>query len=427
MRASIAHVLGTAALVALPALVSAQAPAAPAAQAPAAAPAPPPPVGQGRRSRPRTSISAWFAPVGDGKENPPKYEPKRIKLSDFKGKQNVVVAFFPAAFSPGCTNEMKQYQTSHGTFTAANTKVLGVSVDSTWSNRAFREQLGVEFPILSDWKRDAARRLRPARRATPASPAAPRSSSTRPASCARSTSAARRSIRPASSGCARRSKPSERGPAPTRNHPRHRRSRLLHRSRRTAARLAVGDQPADPPARRGAERGRLPARRPAHPHHAGGRSAAPAQSPRLPGSEGHGRADQRLAPGPARPGAAGRRDDGQPLRLPHPAPRVPTGPPAVGDQDLGGRDRPLSRRHPRRHRRLRPPHPAHRIARPRHRPGHGGRAPARHLADPPAGAQAAHRARRSARPALRPVRERLEHAPRPRRVLRPREPRRRTS
>ena len=51
---------------------------------------------------------------------------------------------------------MKQYQTSHGTFTAANTKVLGVSVDSTWSNRAFREQLGVEFPILSDWKRDAA-------------------------------------------------------------------------------------------------------------------------------------------------------------------------------------------------------------------------------------------------------------------------------
>ena len=154
MRASIAHVLGTAALVALPALVSAQAPATPAAQAPAAAPAPPPPSVKVGDPAPDFDL-AWFSPVGDPKETC-KYEPKRIKLSDFKGKQNVVVAFFPAAFSPGCTNEMKQYQTSHGTFTAANTKVLGVSVDSTWSNRAFREQLGVEFPILSDWKREAA-------------------------------------------------------------------------------------------------------------------------------------------------------------------------------------------------------------------------------------------------------------------------------
>jgi peroxiredoxin len=151
MRASIAHVVGTAVLVALPALVSAQTPA------PAATPAPPPPpsvkVGD---AAPDFNLE-YFAPVGDGKENPPKYERKQVKLSDFKGKQNVVVAFFPAAFSPGCTNEMKQYQTNHGTFTTANTKVLGVSVDSTWSNRAFREQLGVEFPILSDWKREAAR------------------------------------------------------------------------------------------------------------------------------------------------------------------------------------------------------------------------------------------------------------------------------
>jgi peroxiredoxin len=154
MRASIAHAVGTALLVALPAIASAQAAAS---QAPATAPAPPPPPSVKVGDPAPDFDLAWFAPVGDGKENPPKYEQKRVKLSDFKGKQNVVVAFFPAAFSPGCTNEMKQYQTNHGSFTAANTKVLGVSVDSTWSNRAFREQLGVEFPILSDWKRDAAR------------------------------------------------------------------------------------------------------------------------------------------------------------------------------------------------------------------------------------------------------------------------------
>jgi peroxiredoxin len=153
MRASIVHVAALAAFVALPALGSAQGQAA---QAPAAQPAPPPPPSVKVGDPAPDFDLAWFSPVGDGKENPPKYEQKRVKLSDFKGKQNVVVAFFPAAFSPGCTNEMKQYQTSHGTFTAANTKVLGVSVDSTWSNRAFREQLGVEFPILSDWKREAA-------------------------------------------------------------------------------------------------------------------------------------------------------------------------------------------------------------------------------------------------------------------------------
>lgn len=150
MRASIAHAAGLAVLIALPALASAQAP-----QTPAAAPPPPPPPSVKVGDPAPDFDLAWFSPLGDPKDL--KYENKRIKLSDFKGKKNVVVAFFPAAFSPGCTNEMKQYQASHGAFTTANTQVLGVSVDSTWSNRAFREQLGVEFPILSDWKRDAAR------------------------------------------------------------------------------------------------------------------------------------------------------------------------------------------------------------------------------------------------------------------------------
>ena len=140
-------------LVALPAIASAQA-AAP--QGPANAPPPPPPPSVKVGDTAPDFDLEWLAPAGTGTEKPPKFERKRVKLSEFKGKQNVVVAFFPAAFSPGCTNEMKQYQTAHGTFTEANTAILGVSVDSTWSNRAFREQLGVEFPILSDWKREAA-------------------------------------------------------------------------------------------------------------------------------------------------------------------------------------------------------------------------------------------------------------------------------
>ncbi len=123
-----------------------------AAQPPANQPPPPPPAVKVGDAAPDFTL-AWFAPAGE----PGKFKNETITLSSFKGKQNVVVAFFPAAFSPGCTSEMQKYQASSGQFTAANTVILGVSVDSTWSNKAFREQLGVSFPILSDWKKDASR------------------------------------------------------------------------------------------------------------------------------------------------------------------------------------------------------------------------------------------------------------------------------
>jgi peroxiredoxin (alkyl hydroperoxide reductase subunit C) len=53
---------------------------------------------------------------------------------------------------------MSRYRDNAGKFNETNTAVFGVSVDSTWANKAFREQLGIEFPILSDGKRDVARK-----------------------------------------------------------------------------------------------------------------------------------------------------------------------------------------------------------------------------------------------------------------------------
>jgi len=126
-------------------------PALAAAQAPAQAPAAPPPSVKVGDKAPGFSL-AWFAPKAGGG-----YDQATISLDQYRGKQTVVLAFFPAAFSPGCTNELKQYQASAGRTSAANTVVLGVSVDSTWANRAFREQIGAEFPILSDFKHEAAR------------------------------------------------------------------------------------------------------------------------------------------------------------------------------------------------------------------------------------------------------------------------------
>jgi peroxiredoxin len=126
-------------------------PAAAQAQAPAAA-SPPPAIKVGE-ALPDFSLPYLVAKEGGGVET------RQAKLADYLGKTHVVLAFFPAAFSPGCTAELARFGEQAGEFNASNTTVLGVSVDSTWANKAFREQLGVEFPILSDWKKEVSRKL----------------------------------------------------------------------------------------------------------------------------------------------------------------------------------------------------------------------------------------------------------------------------
>ena len=116
------------------------------AQAPNAAPPPPPSVKVGQAA---PDFTANYLSMENGR---PGF--KSVKLSDYKGQKNVVLAFFPAAFSPGCTNEMAKYQETSGQFNANNTVILGMSVDSTWANAAFADKLGVKFNILSDASRD---------------------------------------------------------------------------------------------------------------------------------------------------------------------------------------------------------------------------------------------------------------------------------
>ena len=74
-----------------------------------------------------------------------------FKLSDHRGKKNVVLAFFPAAFSPVCSQQMPRIQADSSKFDASDAVVVGVSVDNTWALDAFAKQTGVEFPILSDF------------------------------------------------------------------------------------------------------------------------------------------------------------------------------------------------------------------------------------------------------------------------------------
>lgn len=77
-------------------------------------------------------------------------------LSDLRG-QKVVIAFFPAAFTGNCQKELCSFQDQLAAFNDIGAKVLGISVDGLFANLAFASQNNIQFPILSDYGRDAVR------------------------------------------------------------------------------------------------------------------------------------------------------------------------------------------------------------------------------------------------------------------------------
>jgi len=77
---------------------------------------------------------------------------KEIKLSDFAGKRNVVIVFYPLDFSPTCTNEHACFVNDMKQFEKLDAQVLGLSVDSVWTHRAFAEKMGISYPLLADFQ-----------------------------------------------------------------------------------------------------------------------------------------------------------------------------------------------------------------------------------------------------------------------------------
>lgn len=89
------------------------------------------------------------------------HQGKEVKLSDYRGKKNVVLAFYPACFTGVCTTQMKNYQNDLAKFEAAGAQILGVSTDTSFTQKAWADSLGgISFPLLSDFhpQGDAARR-----------------------------------------------------------------------------------------------------------------------------------------------------------------------------------------------------------------------------------------------------------------------------
>jgi peroxiredoxin len=78
-------------------------------------------------------------------------EKKEVKLSDFAGKKNVVLVWYPLDWSPTCTNEHVCFVNDMKAFETLEAEVLGVSVDSVWSHKAFAEKMGIKYSLLADF------------------------------------------------------------------------------------------------------------------------------------------------------------------------------------------------------------------------------------------------------------------------------------
>lgn len=75
---------------------------------------------------------------------------KAVSLSDFTGRANVVVYFYPKDDTPGCTKESCTFRDQYTAFTDIGAEVLGISSDSEASHRAFAEKYRLPFPLLAD-------------------------------------------------------------------------------------------------------------------------------------------------------------------------------------------------------------------------------------------------------------------------------------
>ncbi len=89
-----------------------------------------------------------FSLISDSKQE--------ISLGAYQGK-NVLILFFPMAFTSVCTQELCATRDNIGVYAASNAEVLAISVDSPFTLAKFKEDQGLNFPLLSDFNKEVTR------------------------------------------------------------------------------------------------------------------------------------------------------------------------------------------------------------------------------------------------------------------------------
>ena len=78
---------------------------------------------------------------------------KKTALEDYRGQQ-VLLLFFPVAFTSTCTKELCATRDNIGLYNQANAQVFGISVDSVYTLAKYKEEQGLNFPLLSDFNKE---------------------------------------------------------------------------------------------------------------------------------------------------------------------------------------------------------------------------------------------------------------------------------
>ncbi|HEY52269.1 MAG TPA: peroxiredoxin [Caldilineae bacterium] len=81
----------------------------------------------------------------------PGLDDNAVHLQDYRERFHILLAFYPFDFSPICSVQLPGLQEQMARFAELETIVLGISTDSPYSHRAFAAELGLEFPLLSDF------------------------------------------------------------------------------------------------------------------------------------------------------------------------------------------------------------------------------------------------------------------------------------
>ncbi|HEX6982278.1 MAG TPA: peroxiredoxin [Balneolaceae bacterium] len=81
-------------------------------------------------------------------------EGKDVSLSDFKGVKNIVLLFFPLAFSSTCTEELCTTRDNMKLYNSVDAEVMGISIDSFFTLKAFKKSQNLNFTLLSDFNKE---------------------------------------------------------------------------------------------------------------------------------------------------------------------------------------------------------------------------------------------------------------------------------
>ena len=76
----------------------------------------------------------------------------KVSLSDYRGKKNALLVFYPLAYSPVCSAQIPSYQKIYDRFEDLDTEVIAISIDSVFTHKAWADGLGgISYPLLSDF------------------------------------------------------------------------------------------------------------------------------------------------------------------------------------------------------------------------------------------------------------------------------------